>query len=326
MTETTPPQHPSIEDVARQAEALRAAVGAAVVGQTEPIDEILCALLAGGHVLLEGVPGVAKTLLARSLATALGLAFNRIQFTPDLMPSDITGTSVFDFQARAFQLQRGPVFTQVLLADEINRTPPKTQAALLEAMAEGQVTIDGVSHRLDAPFFVIATQNPLEHEGTYPLPEAQLDRFLAKVLVGYPEPADELAIYRRFTGGQIELAPTARAVERVEGVDVSALREVVRTIHVEENVLDYVRRLVAATRTSTHLAFGASPRAGLALIAVARARAALDGRGFVLPDDVKALAPPVLRHRLLPTAEAELEGQTAEAVLQGLLDTLEVPR
>ncbi len=309
------------------ANAVRAALETVVVGQSRAIDEVLTALLAGGHVLLEGVPGVAKTLLARTLADALGLEFRRVQFTPDLMPADVTGTNVFDFHRGEFHLQRGPIFTQVLLADEINRTPPKTQSALLEAMAERQVTIDGVSHALVDPFFVIATQNPLEHEGTYPLPEAQLDRFLMKVFIGYPAAAEETTVYRHFLDGSLDLgAPTRRVAPVLDRDALPALRRALGEIHVEDKILGYVRALAAATRESPRLACGASPRAGMALLACARAAAALDGRTFVIPDDVKRLAPPVLRHRLVPTAEAELEGRGADDVLGEILGELEVPR
>jgi MoxR-like ATPase len=316
-----------LEQLSERIDTIRRALAAVVVGQEQVVDQILTALFTGGHVLLEGVPGVAKTLIARGVAAATGLQFRRIQFTPDLMPADIVGTNVFEFQAGRFRLQKGPVFTQVLLADEINRTPPKTQAALLEAMAEGQVTIDGETHALAEPFFVMATQNPLEHEGTYPLPEAQLDRFLMKVLVGYPDADDEVRIYQRFLDGTLDLLPREVGIQAVLAAeDVAAARGVLGRVHVEEKVLVYVRTIVEATRASRHLSFGASPRAGMALIACGRTRAALDGRDYVIPDDVKGMAPPVLRHRLLPTPEAELEGRDAEKVLEEILDETEVPR
>jgi MoxR-like ATPase len=316
-----------IERLGEATRTLRSALGEIVVGQRAPIDEILAALLAGGHVLLEGVPGVAKTLIARALAAALGLEFRRVQFTPDLMPADVTGTNVFDFNRSEFQLQRGPVFTQVLLADEINRTPPKTQAALLEAMAERQVTIDGTSYPLADPFFVIATQNPLEHEGTYPLPEAQLDRFLMKIVVGYPGEDEEVEIYRHFLDGRLDLAAQSTPLRTALPADaLPGLRRALGSVVVDDKVLHYVRELVSSTRRSHHLAYGASPRAGMALIACARAWAAMEGRDFVIPDDVKRLAEPVLRHRLLPTAEAELEGRSAGDVLAALLEGIEVPR
>jgi MoxR-like ATPase len=318
---------PDLAELSSRVDRIREALGGIVVGQQRVIDEILTALFTGGHVLLEGVPGVAKTLIARGIAAAAGLEFRRIQFTPDLMPADIVGTNVFEFQSGRFRLQKGPVFTQVLLADEINRTPPKTQAALLEAMAEGQVTIDGTTHELAEPYFVMATQNPLEHEGTYPLPEAQLDRFLMKVLVGYPSDDEEVLIYRRFLDGTLHLLPRQVGLEPVlTAEDVAAARRTLGRIHVEEGILIYVRKLVEATRESRHLSFGASPRAGMALIACARTHAALDGRDYVIPDDIKRMAAPVLRHRLLPTPEAELEGRDAEGILVSLLDEVEVPR
>ncbi|RMF72117.1 MAG: MoxR family ATPase [Acidobacteria bacterium] len=307
--------------------AIRQAVRGVVVGQDTAVEEILAALLAGGHVLLEGVPGVAKTLTARALAAALGLSFRRIQFTPDLMPADVVGTNVFDLEQRRFHLQRGPVFTDVLLADEINRTPPKTQAALLEAMAERQVTIDGTSHPLGDRFFVIATQNPLEHEGTYPLPEAQLDRFLVKVEIGYPDEPAEIDIMRRFLDGRVRLGSEPPLPDPVVAPeDLAAARGALARVHVEDKLLGYLRAIVDATRSSPRLAFGASPRAGLALLALARAVAAMDGRAFVVPDDIKRMAAPVLRHRLLVTPEAELEGRTTESVLSSILEAIEVPR
>ncbi|MCK6505383.1 MoxR family ATPase [Myxococcota bacterium] len=318
---------PSLDDLAGRIQALRATLAQAVIGQQAAVDEVLAALLAQGHVLLEGVPGLAKTLLARSLAQALGLSFTRIQFTPDLMPADIVGTSIFDFQRGEFRVQRGPVFTQVLLADEINRTPPKTQAALLEAMEERQVTIDGTTHPLAPPFFVLATQNPLDHEGTYPLPEAQLDRFLARVVLGYPEPADEIEVYRRYLDGRLGLTAQAVRVEPVfaEG-ELAAFQALLRQVHVEDKVLRWVRELVGATRQAPRLLAGASPRAGLALLAAGRAWAAMEGRAFVIPDDIKRLAAPVLAHRLVLSPDAELEGHGAAEVLAELLDGLPVPR
>ena len=321
------PDAPTLDQLAPRMDALRAALATVIVGQREAVDQLLAALLAGGHVLLEGVPGLAKTLLARSLAQALGLQYGRVQFTPDLMPADIVGSSLFDFQARSFRLQKGPVFTQVLLADEINRTPPKTQAALLEAMEERQATIDGTTHPLPSPFFVIATQNPLDHEGTYPLPEAQLDRFLLKVVLDYPQPDEELEIYARFASGRLRLGHASTVLEPVFAPgEVAVIQGLLEGVQVEPSLLSYLRELVAATRRSPSVAAGASPRAGLAWLAVARARAAMDGRDFVIPDDLKALAGPVLRHRLLLTPEAELEGRTPDDVLAGLVASVTAPR
>ena len=317
----------SVETIGALAERLREALGRAVVGQRRAIDEILAALLTGGHVLLEGPPGVGKTLIAQTLAHALGADFRRVQFTPDLMPADVVGARVFDFQKGEFRLSRGPVFTRVLLADEINRAPPKTQAALLEAMQERQVTIDGETHPLPSPFFVIATQNPLEMEGTYPLPEAQLDRFLMKVRLGYPAPEDELQIYARFLAGQLALQSSPpQGPPAIRLAALAAAGEALAGVHVEDKVQRYLLSLVEATRRDPRLDHGASPRAGLALLAAARTWAALAGRAFVIPDDIKRLADPVLRHRLVPTPEAELDGRGADRILAALIDGLEIPR
>ncbi|HEX9242398.1 MAG TPA: MoxR family ATPase [Anaeromyxobacter sp.] len=306
---------------------LEAEIGKAVVGQRAAVGELLAALLAGGHVLLEGVPGVAKTLLAKALARAVDLRFGRIQFTPDLMPADILGTSVFRPQAGTFELRRGPIFTEVLLADEVNRTPPKTQAALLEAMEERQVTIDGAREPLPPGFFVVATQNPVEYEGTYPLPEAQTDRFLLKVRVGYPEAADEAEVLRRaaagFDGHDLDAAGVRPVLSRG---DLESLRGRTRALPVSPPVLEYVARLVRASRELPRVRLGASPRAGVALLAASRARAALRGAEWLSPDDVKAMAPAALRHRLVLRAEAELEGATPDDVVRELLDGVEVPR
>jgi MoxR-like ATPase len=308
-------------------DALRAEIGKAVVGQEEAVGELLAALLVGGHVLLEGVPGVAKTLLAKTLARALDLRFGRVQFTPDLMPADVLGTTVYRAEAGTFELRRGPIFTDVLLADEVNRTPPKTQAALLEAMEERQVTIDGQRHPLGAEFFVVATQNPVEYEGTYPLPEAQQDRFLMKVRLDYPAAVEEREILRRsvsgFDGHDLEAAGVKPILSRPQLV---GLRARARALPVSEPMVDYVARIVRASRELPRIRLGASPRAGVALLATARARAALRGAEWLGPDDVKAVAAPVLRHRLILRPEAELEGATPDDLVAELLSTVEVPR
>lgn len=327
MSSNQPADPAAFQHLTERIHLLRETLAAAVVGQTSAVDEVLTTLLAGGHILLEGVPGIAKTLLARSLAQALGLHFRRIQFTPDLMPSDVVGGSIFDFQRGQFKVQHGPIFTQVLLADEINRTPPKTQAALLEAMQERQVTIDGQSFGLADPFLVIATQNPLEHEGTYPLPEAQLDRFLMKVRMVYPAPQEEQEIYRRSLTGQVHLSTAPDPLPAVFGADeLPALRRIVGAVHVEEPLLGYLLTLITATRKSPLLSSGASPRAGVGLLAAARAWAALEGRTFLIPDDIKRMALPVLRHRLILTPEAELESMDADRILATILNQVEVPR
>ncbi len=305
--------------------AIRAEVAKAVVGQEAAVTELLAAYLAGGHVLIEGVPGIAKTLLAKALARCLDLRFARVQFTPDLMPADILGTSIWRPQDQRFELARGPIFTEVLLADELNRTPPKTQAALLEAMEERQVTIDGVTHSLGQHFFVVATQNPLELEGTYPLPEAQTDRFLMKIRMHYPDPADEVEILRRAHRGfdGHDLSGLATVLARAQAVE---LRRAAQAIRVEDSLFEYVAQLCKATRQSHRLRIGASPRAGMALLVAAKASAALAGKQFVTPDDVKAMARPVFRHRLVLRSEAELEGLSIEDAIGQLLEEVPVPR
>jgi MoxR-like ATPase len=289
-----------------------------VLGQEAAIDNVLIGLLADGHVLLEGVPGVAKTLLARSVAATLGLAFTRVQFTPDLMPADLLGTRVWDQEKRVWELHKGPVFTDVLLADEINRTPPKTQAALLEGMEERQVTLDGDRHDLGDAFFVIATENPLEFEGTYPLPEAQTDRFLLKVRMGYPSEEAEAQL---LAGGDRRTSDRVGELEEVLTRErLLQLRDARARVRVDETVRRYVLALLRETREATALKLGASPRAGLMLLSAAQACALLAGRPFALPDDVKAVARPVLRHRLALSTEAELDGLDADAVLDDLLE------
>ena len=316
-----------VADVARLADAIRGEIAKAIVGLDHTVDHLLVALLAGGHVLLEGPPGTAKTFLAQCFSTALGRDFGRIQFTPDLMPADILGSNLFNFQTSQFTLTRGPVFCELLLADEINRTPPKTQAALLEAMQEGRVTLDGETHVLPERFMVVATQNPIESQGVYPLPEAQLDRFLFKLLIPYPSLAEETKIVARFGEGSGPPRAADLGVSAVaDRATLRAAAAAVRSITLADSVTDYVVRLVRATRESADIATGASPRAVVLLAGAARARAALAGRDYVLPDDVKALATAVLRHRLLLSPAAEIEGKEIEAIVEDLVQQTEAPR
>jgi len=297
-----------------------------IVGQDEVIEQILVAILAEGHALLEGVPGTAKTLTVKTLAEIIGAGFSRIQFTPDLMPSDITGTNVFNVQTSQFNMRHGPIFTDILLADEINRTPPKTQAALLEAMEERQTTIDGERYPLSPIFTVLATENPIEYEGTYPLPEAQLDRFLMKILIDYPDQDEEQAIVARWDAGF-----NARHLENVHIAQlppeaIGRCRFEVREMRMEPGVQKYIVEIVRRTRTHGTVFYGASPRASVALLLCSKALAAIRGRDFPTPDDVRDVAAPVLRHRLALRAEAELDGATPDAIISEIVKTVEVPR
>jgi MoxR-like ATPase len=309
--------------VAERYAALGEAVGQIVIGQQVALRQIFVTLLVGGHSLVEGVPGVAKTLLVRTLASALQLEFGRIQFTPDLMPSDILGTSILDPSNAEFRFRQGPIFSELLLADEINRAPAKTQSALLEAMQEGTVTVDGERHRLSPFFTVFATQNPVEQEGTYPLPEAELDRFLFKILVDYPSEQDERALLRRH---HAESAIPSE-ISAVLGPDeIERARSVVRNVTVSDEIIAYVSELVRATRSDFQYGLGASPRAGLLLLRAAKAQAVLEGRGFVLPEDVQEMWAPALRHRVMLDPGLEVEGQTADAALERTLRGITVPR
>ena len=317
----------SLTDVRALADAIRAEIAKAIIGQDGMVDMLLVALLSEGHVLLEGPPGTAKTFLAQSFATALGLDFGRIQFTPDLLPGDILGSNLFNFQTSQFTLTRGPIFCDLLLADEINRTPPKTQAALLEAMQERRVTLDGETYPLGDSFMVVATQNPIENQGVYPLPEAQLDRFLFKLLVPYPAEAEEariVATYGKRSGPQRPADLGVAAVTNAAGI--AAASAALGQVTVADEITSYVVRLVRATRDHAELTVGASPRAAVLLAGAARARAALEGRDYVIPDDVKALAVPVLRHRLTLSPAAEIEGRDMEALVAELVEATEAPR
>ena len=317
----------TVEEVQALAQAIRQEVARAVVGQEATVDLMLVALFSGGHILLEGPPGTAKTLIAHSFARALGLDFGRIQFTPDLMPGDIIGANLFNFQTSQFTLTRGPIFTELLLADEINRTPPKTQAALLEAMQERTVTIDGESLPLSDRFMVVATQNPIEQQGVYPLPEAQLDRFLFKQTVDYPSEAEERRIIATHGARTNAMMPEDWGVNPVaDAATLGAALATVGAVRLADEVVDYILALIRGTRDVADLESGASPRAGAMLAGAARARAAIDGRDFVIPDDVKALAPALLRHRLILSPAAEIDGRRIEDVVTGIIETIEAPR
>ncbi|MFI8264874.1 AAA family ATPase [Streptomyces sp. NPDC085665] len=320
MTATTDSARSSLE-------AIRTEIGKAVVGQDSAVTGLVVALLCRGHVLLEGVPGVAKTLLVRALAASLELDTKRVQFTPDLMPSDVTGSLVYDARTAEFSFQNGPVFTNLLLADEINRTPPKTQSSLLEAMEERQVTVDGTPRALPEPFLVAATMNPVEYEGTYPLPEAQLDRFLLKLTVPLPSREDEIGVLTRHAAGFNPRDLHAAGLRAVAGrAELEAAREAVAKVSVSPEIAGYVVDVCRATRESPSLTLGVSPRGATALLATARAWAWLTGRDYVTPDDVKALALPTLRHRVQLRPEAEMEGVTADAVITAILSHVPVPR
>jgi MoxR-like ATPase len=316
-----------VDEVRALGNSIRGEVAKAVVGQDTTVELMLVALFAGGHILLEGAPGTAKTLLSHCFAKAIGLEFGRIQFTPDLMPGDIIGANLFNFQTSSFTLTRGPIFTELLLADEINRTPPKTQAALLEAMQERQVTIDGQTHELGDRFMVVATQNPIEQQGVYPLPEAQLDRFLFKQTVDYPSLEEERKIIATHGSRKQAMEPAAWGVERVaDAATIDAALNAVNDVRLVDEVIDYIAALVRGTRETVDLESGASPRAGSMLAGAARARAAIDGRDFVIPDDVKQLAPALLRHRVILSPAAEINGRKVEEIVGAIIETIEAPR
>jgi len=317
----------AVESAAQTLGALRTAIQQAVVGQSPVIEQVLAALVASGHVLIEGVPGLGKTLLVRAMAQALSLPHARVQFTPDMMPSDITGHALLDPSTRELRVVRGPVFTHILLADEINRAPAKTQSALLEVMQEYQVTLEGQTLHMPKPFMVLATQNPIETEGTYPLPEAQLDRFLFKIQIGYPSAEDEAAVVVRATAGQAgDQLPLAEVKPCVDGTAVTSLQQLAADQRIDQQVIDYAVRIVRATRDHVGLAIGSGSRGALALVRGGRAVALLQGRRYVTPDDIKEIALPALRHRVAVAPDALLEGRSVDALLAEILETVPAPR
>ncbi len=327
MTESVSAVDDSVQQAAAVARAIREQVGRVVLGQERVVELVLTALLAGGHVLVEGVPGLGKTLLVLALAKAIGGRFSRVQFTPDLMPADVTGHAVFDAASGQFRIRRGPAFTNLLLADEINRAPAKTQAALLEVMQERQITIEGQPFDVPRPFLALATQNPIDHEGTYPLPEAQLDRFLFKVRIDYPSHDEEMALVRGVTAGKVADELDVSQVATVASPEaVLSLQAAAARILVDDRIMDYVVRIARATRAHQGLRVGAGPRGAIALVRAARVMALLAGRDFVLPDDVKAVALPTLEHRVIVSPEVEIEGQRAEHLVAALLEQVEAPR
>lgn len=314
-----------LNEIQKQVNAIRSELKKVIVGQDKVIDYLLVAILANGHVLLEGVPGVAKTMAVKLLARTLNVKFSRIQFTPDLMPSDILGTSVFDLKKSEFEFRRGPIFANMILIDEVNRAPAKTQAALFEVMDERQITIDGKTYVMDSPFLVMATQNPIEQEGTYRLPEAQLDRFMFKVVIDYPNLVDECEIIRR-EHEALNGDKTIDVQTVVQKADIDNVKSIVRSVLVEQNIIEYIARIVQETREHPFLYLGASPRASLAILNALKGFAALHGRDFVTPDDVKDSALAVLQHRIIVAPEKEMEGVKTEEIVKQIIDSLEIPR
>ena len=319
--ETTPVMHP----VAEAAQAIKHEMRKVLIGQEELITHLLTGLFSGGHMLIEGVPGIAKTLTARLLARCLSLEYSRIQFTPDMMPTDVTGTSVFNMKTGEFEFNRGPIFGNIILIDEINRAPAKTQSALFEVMEEQQVTVDGNTYPLQSPFVVLATQNPIEQEGTYRLPEAQLDRFLFRIIIGYPDLNDELKILQRFRDDfSNRLIHEVKAVKTA--AEIQQLRALVEQVHIKDELLEYIAKIVYQTRNDADLYLGASPRASLAILRASKAHAAIAGRDFVTPDDIRQVTGPVLNHRIQLTPEREMEGVRTFDIIKRITESLEVPR
>lgn len=323
--EAQAPAGVNVDPVMMRAERVKAEISQVIVGQEDMLDLLLVALFTGGHVLLEGVPGIAKTLTAKLLARTVHADFSRIQFTPDLMPADVVGTSVFNMKTSDFSFKSGPIFSNIVLIDEINRAPAKTQSALFEVMEERQVTVDGITHNMSAPFFVIATQNPIEQEGTYKLPEAQLDRFLFKVILSYPSLEEEQAILRRFRNDfSGVLSESVQPV--LSPTDIAECQRIIEQVYIREELLDYIAAIVHNTRNNADLFLGASPRASLSLMKAAKAVAAMAGRNFVTPDDIRYVSYPILNHRVILTPEREMEGYTTKDVLDDVVKKIEVPR
>ncbi|MEY4904928.1 MAG: MoxR-like ATPase, regulator [Bacteroidota bacterium] len=314
-----------VQRVQTAVENVRTELQKIIIGQGEMIDLLLVAILAGGHVLIEGVPGIAKTLTAKMLARTLDTNFSRLQFTPDLMPADVIGTTVFNMKTSEFFFNKGPIFSNIVLIDEINRAPAKTQSALFEVMEEQQVTVDGETYKLDYPFFVVATQNPIEQEGTYRLPEAQLDRFLFKINIEYPNLTEEKAILYRFRN-DFKLAQTIEIAKVLSPNDIQECHEIIEQVHIKDELLDYIANIVHETRNNSDLFLGASPRASLAIMKTSKAIAAMNGRDFVTPDDIRTVSYPVLNHRIILTAEREMEGYTTKEVIDAIVKKVEVPR
>jgi len=325
MEENIFQQRMDLSELQQSIESLKNEIGKVIVGQDKMIELLLTAVLADGHVLIEGVPGVAKTLTAKLLSKSISVGFSRIQFTPDLMPSDVVGTSIFNPEKAAFQFKRGPIFSNIVLIDEINRAPAKTQAALFEVMEEKQVTVDGQTYFMEPPFLVMATQNPIEQEGTYHLPEAQLDRFLFKINVNYPTLEEELKILTNHHGLSVS-SQIAQVVPVLTAAQIARLREQVKEIHVEEKLLSYITSIVVNTRTNKSIYLGASPRASIGILNGVKALSAIRGRDFVTPDDIKFIAPSVLRHRIVLTPEKEMEGTSTDTVIEEIVEAIEIPR